>query len=61
MVDLFTRKYRRKIKQYINKITSLSSLFERDNVKTSQHYQDSAEKIETFLFGEFPRMYYIVT
>lgn len=61
MVDLFTRKYRRKIKQYINKITSLSSLFKRDNVKTSQHYQDSAEKIETFLLGEFPRTYYTVT
>lgn len=61
MVDLFTRKYRRKIKQYINKITSPSSLLEKDNAKTSQHYQDPAEKIETFLLREFPRMYYTVT
>lgn len=61
MVDLFTRKYRRKIKQYINKITSPSSLLGRDNAKTSQRYQDPAEKIETFLLGEFPRMYYRVT
>lgn len=45
----------------IYKITFSSSLLEKENAKTSQHYQDPAEKIETFLLGDFPRMYYTVT